>query len=104
MASQLLWQPSTEAIAASQMTQFLEFVNREYQQNCRDYWALHVWSVANPALFWQAIWTFMDIIATEPAKQVVASGPRMQDTQWFLGAKLNFAENLLRFRDNKPAL
>lgn len=47
---------------------------------------------------------FTEVILSKPAKQIFKPGKRMQDGQWFLGAELNFAQNLLRFRDDKNAL
>lgn len=99
-----MWRPSAEMIAASQMTQFLQFIQQKYSGAITDYFTLHAWSIAHPGEFWQAVWAFMDIIAQQPPETIYVPGARMRDTQWFTGARLNFAENLLRYRDERAAL
>jgi acetoacetyl-CoA synthetase len=79
-----------------------------------DYAALYRWSVLHPERFWPRIWSFFDVIADErqgePWDEVVRGLDRMAppDPQagprWFLGARLNFAENLLRHRDDRDAI
>jgi acetoacetyl-CoA synthetase len=101
---QALWKPTAEAVTAAQMSEFRRWVNEIHGLSLKDYFALHAWSVAEPGLFWQAVWAFMEVIASQKASQIYAPGIRMQDTQWFVGARLNFAENLLRYRDEKMAL
>jgi len=102
--SKILWEPKEKAIATSQIMQFLQFVNQHYQRNCQNYFDLQAWSVNHPEEFWQAIWLYMEIIAAHQPKKIFISKEKMQDSQWFPGAKLNFAENLLRYRDESPAL
>lgn len=99
-----LWRPAPEKVAMSQMTQFREFVNARYRQNIQDYFALHRWSVQYSSDFWEALWSFMEPIAHHPPETVFMPGKRMQDSKWFVGAELNFAQNLLRYRDDRPAL
>ncbi len=86
------------------MTQFIEFINQQHQTALPDYFAVHAWSVAHPGEFWQAVWAFTDIIGHLSKQAIYVPGARMQDTQWFTGSRLNFAENLLRYRDEQAAL
>ena len=60
-----------------------------------DYPALHQWSVEDPEDFWARLWRFCGIRASKEWDTVLTEGERMQDVQWFSGARLNFAENLL---------
>jgi acetoacetyl-CoA synthetase len=60
-----------------------------------DYGALYAWSVASPADFWEAVWTFCGVRANAPYATVVRDGDRMPGARWFEGATLNFAANLL---------
>ena len=69
-----------------------------------DYASLHRWSVNRPEEFWSALWDFGEIIAHREPERVVDSFDRMPGAQWFPGAELNFAENLLRFDDDQLAL
>ncbi len=99
-----LWQPSLSDITASQMTEFRHFVNQHYQQNLDDYSALYHWSITYPTEFWASVWSYSKIIAKQSANQIYIPSSYMPETQWFTGAKLNFAENLLRYRDDHVAL
>ncbi len=102
--AKLLWQPSEERIRSTNMYRFMDFINRKYQQNFNDYRGLYQWSVENIPDFWAAMWEFADIKASQPYSEVVDDTTKMPGTQWFSGARLNFAENLLRFRDDETAL
>ncbi len=104
MEETLLWQPTLKDIDHSQMSQFLHFINKTYQLAITDYFALHAWSIVYPDLFWQAIWQFMKVIYHHPPDSIFKPGVKMQETKWFEGAYLNFAENLLQFRDDAIAL
>jgi acetoacetyl-CoA synthetase len=100
-----LWTPSAERIAAANMTRFLAAVGGEVP-SVVDYPALWRWSVEAPADFWGRVWDFCGVVASQPPSSVVEGIERMAPgaTRWFPGARLNFAENLLRFRDGRPAL
>ncbi len=109
-----LWTPSPGRVARANMTRFLEFV-RGRGVRASGYDELHAWSIAEPAAFWLAVWQFSGVVAqpetvpATPAGVLVGShrmappdpvlGPR-----WFPEARLNFAANLLRYRDDREAL
>ncbi|MCQ3831135.1 acetoacetate--CoA ligase [Microbulbifer elongatus] len=100
---QPLWQPTEEAIAATQMDQFRRQVNERHQQSLPDYAGLYQWSVDHREAFWSQLWDFGEVIASERGERVLGKDT-MPGAEWFPDARLNFAENLLRFRDDKPAL
>ena len=99
-----MWKPSVEQIERSQMFEFKEFINTRHGLNLDSYTDLHDWSVDNIHEFWAFAWEFFDIIHTQPYTQVVDDVSKMPGAKWFTGARLNFAENLLRRRDDKTAL
>ena len=99
-----MWKPSVEQIERSQMFEFKEFINTRHGLNLGSYQNLHEWSVDNIHEFWASAWEFFDIIHTQPYTQVVDDVSEMPGAKWFTGARLNFAENLLRRRDDKTAL
>jgi len=68
------------------------------------YASLHAWSVAEPEKFWLSLWDFADVIADDQGATVLRDPDRMPGAVWFPDARLNFAENLLRCRDDTPAL
>jgi len=100
-----LWTPSTERIEQAQISRFIEFVNERHAAGlARDYFALHRWALADSEAFWSTLWDFCQVLASEKGSRVLADGGRFPGAGWFPEARLNFAENLLRYRDDRPAL
>ncbi len=102
--SKLLWKPSEIQIKQSNMYRFMNVVNQKYKQNFDEYAPLYNWSIENIADFWETMWEFADIIASRPYDQIIDDVCKMPGARWFSGARLNFAENLLRYRDDRVAL
>ena len=101
--SRLLWTPSPERVAGANLTRFTDAVNRRHGLALADYDALYDWSISHIPDFWEAVWKFVGILHSEPYTSVLED-PKMPGATWFKGARLNFAENLLRYRDDRPAL
>jgi acetoacetyl-CoA synthetase len=99
-----LWKPSEQRIKDSNMYRFMQDVNHTYATNFIDYDGLYQWSVENIAAFWAEMWRFAGIKTSKTYATVIDDPTRMPGAQWFTGSRLNFAENLLRYRDDKPAL
>jgi len=99
-----LWSPSPERIASASATRFIEFVRAHHGATCSDWAQLYDWSIAHPAAFWEALLDFADVRARRGAGPVLEHGDHMPGARWFDGTTLNFAENLLRVRDEQPAL
>jgi len=105
-----IWAPSQERIAQANMSAFLRYVG----DDAVDYPDLYQWSVLHPEKFWPKVWSFFDMIADERDgrrwDEVVRGLDRMAPPdaelgpRWFIGARLNFAENLLRYRDDRDAI
>jgi acetoacetyl-CoA synthetase len=102
--AKLLWKPTEQEIKQSNMYRFMTYINETYQQNFEEYGALYDWSVENIADFWAAFWDFADIIHSKPYDEIIDDVTKMPGAKWFTGARLNFAENLLRYRDDRVAL
>jgi len=110
-----LWTPSPEQLAKANLTRFIAEVQQRRAPNVNDFDALYEWSVGQPAQFWAELWRFCGVLSerrpdgsawtsvlsgsTDMAPPSAERGPR-----WFDGARLNFAENLLRHRDDRLAL
>ncbi len=99
-----LWEPSEQRIKDSNMYRFMQHVNRTYGMECSNYNQLYQWSVENIEAFWAEMWRFAEIIASVNFQKVIDDPNKMPGAQWFTGSRLNFAENLLRYRDDKTAL
>ena len=102
--AEMLWQPSPERVADANLTGFAALVRERHGLNAADYAALHRWSIENRAAFWSAVWEYGEVIGDRGDGPVLVDGDRMPGAQWFPGARLNFAENLLRRRDDAPAI
>ena len=102
--TQPLWTPSKQVIEHANLTRFLEQVRHQCGPGVKDYPELYRWSVEHPQRFWPQVWAFCDIQASQTWDQVLVDGHKMPGAQWFTGARLNFAENLLRYRDQRTAL
>ena len=102
--AKLLWKPSEDKIKNSNMYRFMGLINENYNQNFTEYAPLYQWSIENISDFWATMWEFADIKASKPYDQVIDDVTKMPGAKWFSGARLNFAENLLRYRDDQVAL
>ncbi len=102
--AQPIWSPSPERIARSNLRQFMREVARRWGVDCRDQASLHRWSIDAPERFWTSVWEFCDVIAATRGEVVLEHGDRMPGARWFPQARLNFAENLLRRRDDATAI
>ena len=99
-----LWCPSPETVEQSNMTRFARRAAAVAGKEFPDYETLHQWSIADPGAFWSEVWRFASIQASRPADTAVRHLERFPGAVWFPGARLNYAENLLRFQDEQPAL
>ena len=102
--AELLWEPSRARIQRTNMYRFMNAVNSRFGLRLEKYDSLYQWSVENIPDFWAAMWDFAQVIASEPYTAVVDDPKKMPGAGWFPGARLNFAENLLRYRDHQIAL
>jgi acetoacetyl-CoA synthetase len=106
-----MWTPSHDRIAQANMSAFLRYagVGSTYDE-------LYRWSILHPEQFWPLMWKYADVIAEprgdthSPWDEVIIGLDRMAPPdpelgpRWFTGSRLNFAENLLRYRDDRPAI
>ncbi|HEY5984083.1 MAG TPA: acetoacetate--CoA ligase [Anaerolineales bacterium] len=99
-----LWRPSAERRREANISRFIDFVNRTHGLKLKSYADLYDWSITEIADFWAVMWEFSGIRASQPYDSVLADIKRFPGAEWFPGAHLNFAENLLRYRDQHTAL
>ncbi len=102
--SEILWHPRADEIEKANLTAFMRFVNERHGLALRDFADLHRWSVDHCGPFWESVWTFTGIRASRAWDDVLVDGDRMPGARWFTGAKLNYAENLLRDRSDSEAV
>jgi len=99
-----LWRPSAERIADANLTRFMRCVTARTGTPLADYAATYAWSLAEPARFWTELARFADVRATWGEGPVIEHPGQMPGARFFPAAQLNFAENLLRFADDREAL
>jgi acetoacetyl-CoA synthetase len=103
-APRLLWQPSNQVIADANVTAYRQWINETHYLALSDYDQLWQWSIDHPEAFWQSIWDYFDVISHERPRYV-RSDDAMPDTQWFAGARLNYAEHVFRMASaERPAI
>jgi len=105
----LLWSPSEEIVEKSNMSRYIEYVNERFGLGLdpfekKAYFKLHRWSVENIPSFWESVWDFTGVVSSQRFYEVVDDLTKFPGARWFNGAKMDFAENLLRRRDGKTAL
>lgn len=99
----LLWEPSIDVKNKANITKFIDFVNKKHGKDFTTFWELYDWSVDDLPNFWAAVWDFVEIKASKKYSKVVEDLNKFPGTKWFPGAELNYAENLLRYRDDGTA-
>jgi len=102
-----MWEPSPERIQHANVTQFLDRLASKWDVHCDSFEELWRYSVRDGeamATFWRALWEYSGVIATQQGDTVIQDYPRMPGARFFPDAQLNFAENLLRRRDDAEAI
>jgi acetoacetyl-CoA synthetase len=99
-----LWRPSAGRIADANLTRFMQCLNARRGTRLSRYEQLYAWSLAQPEAFWSEMARFADLRGDFAAGPVLEHPTAMPGARFFPNARLNFAENLLRFDDEQPAL
>jgi acetoacetyl-CoA synthetase len=98
-----LWTPSKEQVKQANLTHFISFVTNKYSLKVKSYSELYRWSTKRVSDFWSAIWDYAGIVCSQRFEKVVDDLGKFPGAKWFPGARLNFAQNLLRYRDKRTA-
>jgi acetoacetyl-CoA synthetase len=98
-----IWSPGPVRRQTANIRRFIDLARRELDPGIHQYRDLHRYSIQNPSGFWRTVWDFCEVVGT-PGTAVLEDPDQMPGARWFPDARLNFAENLLRHRDDNPAL
>ncbi|MES9972053.1 MAG: acetoacetate--CoA ligase [Candidatus Thiodiazotropha sp.] len=98
-----IWQPSTQRVESALLTGFMKQMNERYVMNLAAYEELWRWSIDSPGEFWDGLWDFCQVKGAK-GDPILEGGGGMLDATWFPGAKLNYAQNLLRRCDESDAI
>ena len=102
--SKILWEPSLEFIKSTNIYKFKKHINKKYNLSIDSYSSLYKWSIENIEEFWSEVWDFSDIKHSKSYNKVLTTSENMIESKWFDGAKLNFAENVLKHKSNETAI
>ena len=95
-----LWKPSNQRVSNSLLEEFRKFVGAKTPQNFESFWR---WSVTNPEIFWSKFWDFSKIIGSK-GKEVIRKNKEFNKTKFFPDAKINYAENILKKKNEDIAI
>lgn len=99
-----IWQPTQAAITQANISHFISYVNQAETLTLKKYADLYQWSINYPTKFWRYVWQFCQIQSSILWDEVLINPSNMPGAKWFVGSRLNFAENLLRKRNNDLAI
>jgi acetoacetyl-CoA synthetase len=99
-----LWKPGEGRSASTTLSAFSSWLSERTGKPHADYSLLHRYSTGHPAEFWSAVWDFTRVEGDKGAPPYIAAADRMPGAAFFPGARLNFAENLLRHRGAGDAI
>jgi acetoacetyl-CoA synthetase len=99
--SEPLWRPDPERAASTEIVQFAKAAGFDGPDAVRELWR---WSIGDRPAFWRMVWERYGVIASRQADTVLENPDAMPGARWFVGAELNFAQNLLRRDDDRPAI
>lgn len=102
--AKLHWKPTEQQITNSNMYKFMQSVNARYDLRMTSYDQLYQWSIEKIPSFWRHFWQYADVQCSNTCDEVLDDPNKMPYAKWFTGATLNFAQNLLRFRDDRLAI
>jgi len=92
---ELLWTPSAAQVENANLTRFAKWLARERRLQFDSYEAMWHWSTTELEDFWQAIWDYFGIQSSAPHTQVLGKRT-MPGAEWFPGARLNYAQHVLK--------
>lgn len=101
-----IWKPSEKLVENANITRFIEFVNKRCDKNLTAFDDLYDWSITDIESFWDTLREFANIKFSEKwtSRLNWRDKRSILGAKWFPGAKLNFAENLLRYDDDRVAV
>jgi acetoacetyl-CoA synthetase len=101
LEGELLWTPSQAFTRDSPLARYMEWLHRERDLAFANYESLWQWSTEDIEAFWSTIWDYFDVISEEPFVGALSSR-EMLNARWFEGARVNYAEHLLRAEASRP--
>ncbi|XP_060602835.1 acetoacetyl-CoA synthetase-like [Ruditapes philippinarum] len=99
----VMWKPNRSKV--TKMDLLRKRINEKYSVKLESYREFHRWSCDNYPEFWEEVWHFTEVIHSQPFKSVIDKTKSITEIpEWFNGSRLNFAENLLKYDDDRVAI
>lgn len=98
-----LWSPNAANLSNTPFDRFLNHASARLGRPVETFEALHDWSISDPATFWDSLWDFGGVIG-DKGNVLLEDVEKMPGARFFPDGQLNFAENLLKRRDETDAL
>jgi acetoacetyl-CoA synthetase len=102
--NQPLWQPSRSRIESTNLCRFMRILRDQWSIELPDYVALHRFSIEQMDEFWTSLWDYAGVIAEARGDRILIDRDKMPGARFFPEVRLNFAENLLKRRDDGDAI
>jgi len=102
--SNIVWKPQDYHFKSSNIAKFISHINEKFLLEIDQYDQLYEWSINNPSIFWDNISKFCDINFSHQPKNILERHESFIGSKWFEGATLNFAENLLKHKNDSLAI
>lgn len=99
-----LWAPSSDRVSYTRVWDYIQRINQQYRLDIKSFDDLWAWSVKSPETFWKSVAAFAGLISSPLTGPFKADAPHMWKQHFFPHVQLNYAENLLRRRDDDPAI
>lgn len=100
---EILWTPAPDAFVDSGIARYLNWAKGQFDAPVQSYGEAWQWSVDDIGRFWHSIWEYFSVLHSVPPQQVL-TGTRCPTSAWFTGARLNYAENVLRWSGHQDAV
>jgi acetoacetyl-CoA synthetase len=97
-APRVLWEPKEEFKVGTWLARYMRWLSDERGVHATDYDALWEWSVEELEDFWESIWDYFQVSASESYDAVLGSA-EMPGAEWFRGSRLSYVEHVFRGKD-----
>ncbi|MBM7632806.1 acetoacetate--CoA ligase [Geomicrobium sediminis] len=92
----LLHTPSKEAIEQTNLSDYMNWLTKQYGLSFANYHELHNWSVTEHEAFWESLWHYFEVNPEATYQHVMDSSKGFMHTTWFQGANVNYTEYIFR--------
>jgi acetoacetyl-CoA synthetase len=103
LVKQPLWAPSRERIQQSNVMPFIAKINADWGVSLIDSDQLHTFSVVEMEKFWRSMVEYAELNGKTWVGPELVDRTKLPGAKWFPNARFNYAENLLKRRDDADA-